>query len=797
MEVDAYLAEQIAAGADPTDEQFRLLVQSVTDYAIFLLDSSGRVLSWNEGAERIKGYSAGEIVGRPIALFYPPEDRDAGKPEQGLNRAEREGRFRTEGWRVRKDGSRFWADVVITALRDARGGLRGFAKVTRDMTARHRERENEQLVAAMLERQRALAELGLLALGETGLEPVLERAVAMVRDLLQTEFVRVLELLPEGDALKLVAGTGWKPGMVGSATVPLRANSILSYTLYSSDLAPDAANQPRRAAVIEDLASEDRFPRTGMLHDHGIVSGISVMIPGRKTPYGVLGAHSATRRRLLPGDAEFLQAVANVVSAAVQRQRAHEQVRASEARLMAFGDHSPAVMFLKDREGRYRLVNEQFLQRFGLRRDQVIGRTDLELFPRDQALRFAANDAEVLSRGAPLQFEESARYVEGERISLVAKFPVPDASGAVTGVGGVATDITERKRTEQALREHRTLLAETQNLAGLGCWEWDPASGRVTWSDELYRIYGVERERFTPSYEGYLERVHPDDRQQTGSTLARALADGRGFSFDERIVRPEGEVRYLRSRGEVVRDDQGRSLKMLGACLDITEQKNSEAALRAAADNLQALTRRLVEAEEAERRRIARELHDRVGQNLSALNINLDLALGAITGASPLRRRLEDSVSLVDATLQSIENVMAELRPPLLDEYGLGAALGWYVEEFSRRTGIAVVLRDGKDAAADLRPEAAVALFRIAQEALNNVAKHAGAKQVRVELACEAEEIVLRVADDGAGFDPAAAARGKRWGMKTMRERAEAAGGRLEVDSAPGEGTIVRASVRR
>jgi PAS domain S-box-containing protein len=772
MEVDSYIAEQIAAGADPTDEQFRLLVQSVTDCAIFLLDRSGRVISWNEGAERIKGYSAEEIVGRPIAVFYPPEDRDAGKPEQGLNCAEREGRFHTEGWRLRKDGSRFWADVVITALRDARGGLRGFAKVTRDMTARHRERENEQRVAAMLERQRALAELSLLALGETGIEPVLERAVAMIRDLLQTEFVRVLELLPEGDALRLVAGTGWKPGMVGSATMPLRA------------------------AVIEDLASEDRFPRTGMLHEHGIVSGMSVMIPGRELPYGVLGAHSATRRRFMPGDAEFLQAVANVVSAAVQRQRAHEQVRASEVRLVAFADHSQAVMFLKDREGRYCLVNEQFLQRFGLRRDQVIGRTDLELFPRDQALSFAANDAEVLSRGAPLQFEESARYIEGERVSLVAKFPVPDASGAVTGVGGVATDITERKRTEQALREQRTLLAEAQNLAGLGCWEWDAASGRVTWSDELYRIYGVERERFAPSYEGYLERVHPDDRQQTRSTLARALADGHGFSFDERIVRPDGEVRYLRSRGELVLDDKGRSLKVLGACLDITEQKNSEAALRAAADNLQALTRRLVEVEEAERRRIARELHDRVGQNLSALNINLDLALGATTGASPLRRRIEDSVSLVDATLQSIENVMAELRPPLLDEYGLGAALGWYAEEFSRRTGIDVVLRDGKDAAADLRPEAAVALFRIAQEALNNVAKHAGAKHVRVELACEAEEIVIRVADDGAGFDPAAA-HGKRWGMKTMRERAEAAGGRLEVDSAPGEGTTVRASVRR
>ena len=208
MEVDAYIAGPIAAGADPTDEQFRLLVQSVTDYAIFLLDSGGRVISWNDGAERIKGYSAGEIVGRPIALFYLPEDRDAGKPEQGLRRAEREGCFRTEGWRVRKDGSRFWADVAITALRDAHGGLRGFAKVTRDMTARHRERENEQRVAAMLDRHRGLAELSLLALGETGVEPVLERAVALTRDLLQTEFVRILELLPAGDAFKLVAGTG-------------------------------------------------------------------------------------------------------------------------------------------------------------------------------------------------------------------------------------------------------------------------------------------------------------------------------------------------------------------------------------------------------------------------------------------------------------------------------------------------------------------------------------------------------------------------------------------------------------
>lgn len=489
--------------------------------------------------------------------------------------------------------------------------------------------------------------------------------------------------------------------------------------------------------------------------------------------------------------------VVSMVEDITERRCADEQLRESEALLQAFTGHSPAVMFLKDRDGRYRFVNAQFLERFGLRRDQVLGRTDLELFPRPQALAFSANDARVLARRAPVTVEESARYVEGERVSVVMKFPVLDASGAVVGVGGVATDITERKRTEQALQEQRTLLSEAQKVAGLGCWEWDPDTGRVAWSEQLYRIFGVDPQGYRPSFESYLERVHPEDRQQTGAMVARALMDGRPFGFDERILRPDGSIRYLRSRGEVVRDPKGRVLKLLGACFDVTEQRDSEAALREAAASLQALTRRLVEAEEAERRRIARELHDRVGQNLSALNINLDIVLGELGESGPheLRVRLRDSLALVDGTLQSIENVMAELRPPLLDEYGLGAALGWHAEEYSRRTGLAIEFDDlVRGRIRELRPECAAALFRIAQEALSNIAKHANAKKVRLLLESDERELALTICDDGAGFDPGAAP-ATRWGMTAMRERALAAGGRLEVDSAPGKGTTVRAAV--
>ncbi|HVJ22648.1 MAG TPA: sensor histidine kinase, partial [Burkholderiales bacterium] len=211
--------------------------------------------------------------------------------------------------------------------------------------------------------------------------------------------------------------------------------------------------------------------------------------------------------------------------------------------------------------------------------------------------------------------------------------------------------------------------------------------------------------------------------------------------------------------------------------------------------DLHGLTRRLVQAEEVERRRIARELHDRVGQSLSALNINLDIVLGKLEAPAELRSRLLDSVALVERTLESIEDVMAELRPPLLDEYGLAAALGWYAEDFSRRTGIGVAISDaGGEAGAKAPHEVAVPLFRIAQEALNNVLKHAHARSVRIEISATPEHLVLAVRDDGAGFDQAAAPRG-RWGMTTMRERAEAAGGSLEVQSAPGAGTIVRARI--
>jgi PAS domain S-box-containing protein len=853
------LADHAARGADPGDEQFRLLVQSIGDYAICLLDASGRVASWNPGAERIKGYRAGEVIGRHYAMFFPEEEQASGAPERALGAALREGRWRAEGWRVRKDGRRFWAEVVLTALRDADGALKGFAKVTRDMTEGHLAREREQLLATVFD-----SAPGGIAIIDTagrylGANPGFQRLLGYTEAELKEKTVfdlshpddvaeswRVFQAIMTGEADRL-----------GFEKRYLRKDGTLVWTHVNVGRLADADGRVSSlVAQVEDLTARraaERELRESERRFRLLVEGVSDYALFMLTPQGeisswnpgaerikgyaaaeVVGRHfsmffSAEDRaagkperalqiarasgrhhdegwRLRKDGSRFwayavLDAVRDESGALVgfakltrditERREAALRLQQSEARLRAFTDNSPALMYLKDRDGRYRFANARFLERYALTLERIVGRSDAELFPRGEALALSAHDDEVVARGAPVDFEQTTQAGGAARVHRVLKFP------AAGGVGAVITDITDRRLTEQALREQRLLLAEAQKVAGLGSWEWDPQSGRLLWSAELYRMHGLDASGFQPSFESYLGRVHPEDRQHSGAMMARALMDGRGFSLHERIVRPGGEVRHLRSHAEVVRDERGKPIKILGACLDVTEQRHSETALRRAAQDLHALTQRLVQAEEAERRRIANELHDRVGQNLSLLNIHLDLVLRDAGLPAHLRRKLEDSAALVEGTLQSIESVMAELRPVLLDEFGLAAALGAHAEELARRSGLRIGVEETVPGAGQgLRPEAAIALFRIAQEALNNVVKHARASSVAIEISSADEYVMLEVRDDGAGFDPSSARRG-RLGMTTMRERAEAAGGRVTVDALEGRGTRVRASVRR
>jgi signal transduction histidine kinase len=212
------------------------------------------------------------------------------------------------------------------------------------------------------------------------------------------------------------------------------------------------------------------------------------------------------------------------------------------------------------------------------------------------------------------------------------------------------------------------------------------------------------------------------------------------------------------------------------------------------------VSRRLVEVQETERRTLANELHDLVGQKLTALNINLNIvkSQSAPPMTAQIGARLEDSLKLVEETIESIRDVMAELRPAVLDDYGLTPVLRWYAEQFVKRTGVATTVIE-RGESRRLPAAAEEALFRIAQEALANVAKYARAEHATVTLDISPQASCLTIADDGCGFDPSACQRPARdhgWGLMIMRERAAAVGAELDVESTPGRGTRIIATLR-
>jgi signal transduction histidine kinase len=231
---------------------------------------------------------------------------------------------------------------------------------------------------------------------------------------------------------------------------------------------------------------------------------------------------------------------------------------------------------------------------------------------------------------------------------------------------------------------------------------------------------------------------------------------------------------------------------------EVAERKAAEATIIDYTQRLQALTRQLVEVRDAERKALATELHDRIGQNLSALNMSLNLNLALLATQLPpaamtaTRARIGDALALVEQTTEVIRGVMEELHPALLEQYGLGTALRWHGEEFAGRTGIAFRCQAG-DAFPRLDPQVETTLFRIVQEALINVAKHAGATAVTVSLARTPAGIELKVSDDGRGIAPERLARpaaGSGWGLTIMAERARTLGGEMRIEGGD-QGTTV------
>jgi PAS domain S-box-containing protein len=376
---------------------------------------------------------------------------------------------------------------------------------------------------------------------------------------------------------------------------------------------------------------------------------------------------------------------------------------------------------------------------------------------------------------------------------------VRDEQGHAVRAVGTCQDITERKRGETALRESEERFRQLAENIEEVYWLTDAVKQTMLYISPAYEaVWGRSEQSLYVSPLAWLDAIHPEDRQRITEAVKSKQTAG---TYDEeyRIVRPDGGIRWVRDRAFPVRDAAGAVYRIAGVVTDISKEKQAETALKAYADYMRYLSRRLSEVEETERRNINRELHDRIGPNLVALKLNLQMMRSRLSREllGAMGAQIDDAQKVLDATNKQLRNVMADLRPPALDDYGLLAALRTYAEPYAFRIGIPVNVAGD---AITPRPPLAVetALFRIAQEALNNIAKHAEARQVNVSLQADTQRIVLTIADDGAGFDVEhAEAKPDGWGLKTMRERATAIGASFRIDSAPGSGTRVTVELLR
>ena len=473
---------------------------------------------------------------------------------------------------------------------------------------------------------------------------------------------------------------------------------------------------------------------------------------------------------------------------AAERKRAEEELSESEARLRAILDNSPNLVFLKDTQGRYLHINRQFERAFHISREAIAGKTDKDVFPAEQAAAFRVNDLKVFQAGVPLEFEEVALYDDGPHTSIVSKFPLYGGDGKPYALCGITTDITQRKAMEKALQQAEEKYRDIFDNAVEGIFQSTPSGRYLSVNPALARMYGYESpEELMGGATDIAHKVYVDpDCREALTRLLERQGVVQGFEYEVR--RRDGSTIWISESVRAVRDEKGKVRYYEGTIEDITERKRSEEELQQTLGQVRTLSRRLEVVREDERTRIARELHDELGVRLTCLKMDLSRLNDA--SRPKLEEKVLSMIEQVDTTIAAVQGLVAELRPGVLDDLGLVAAIEWQCRDFERRSGIRCLV-DSSEEDIPLDSAKATAAFRICQEALTNVVRHARAKEIRVHLDTLDRELLLEIHDDGQGILPEKVTDAGSLGLLGMRERAAAVGGALQIVGLRGQGTTV------
>ncbi len=384
---------------------------------------------------------------------------------------------------------------------------------------------------------------------------------------------------------------------------------------------------------------------------------------------------------------------------------------------------------------------------------------------------------------------KTVRYIEEQSEFIFEKNKIIKTIGSMQ-------DVTESYLAQKELEISESRLKEAQEVAQLGSFDYDLTNDKVVWSDELYRIYGLEKEKYNPSSEGFFNLVHQKDREMIRDIIDESIFNHTLLEYDHRLIRNDNyDVRIMHCRAKITYSKNDKPVRIAGTSQDVTNIRKAEEEVKTSREQLRKLASYLQRAQEEERARISREIHDELGQELTGIKMDISWLSNSLKNSENIvQERIDSLNNLIDTTINSVRRISSELRPGVLDDLGLISAIEWYVEEFQTRTEINCEL-DLNDIKIEIGSELSTTIYRIVQESLTNVARHSEASEVKIILNSEGNILLLKLQDNGIGFDNDIINYEKSLGILGMEERVNILGGNFTILGTKTKGTKIEVKI--
>ena len=480
-----------------------------------------------------------------------------------------------------------------------------------------------------------------------------------------------------------------------------------------------------------------------------------------------------------------------------ERKLAAEKMESERKIFQNILDLAPVMIAYKSKDDHFINVNSAFAKFIRLSKENIIGKTTFQIFKQfDVALMWRKNDLEVIRTGIPIL--NQLTFTMGKWM-IYSQLPFNDSEGSTNGTVNFIVDVDDRVGAEEAFREGKLQLEMAIKASNTGLWDWDLKTNKVYYSPEWKQQIGYEEWEISDDYSEWQNRLHPDDLENALSIVQKNIENpSLGYENEFRFRHKDGTYHWILAKASVLIDDHGKPIRMLGSHADITGRKKAEEDLKSSNEQLHALSDRLHKIREEERLNVSRELHDDIGQSLTGIKMDISWLEKKVAEFIPdknlLMERFSGMKELVDESIAKVRQIASDLRPGILDTFGLLPAIEWQLQDLQQRSGIkCTLISDLKELNFDAQTN--LEIFRIIQESLTNVVRHSEAGSAQVNIKKQKDKLIFEVIDNGKGITDDVFNKTTSLGLIGMRERASQINGEISIQGTSGKGSVVSLSI--